>query len=530
MRYFIAFLLTAMPVCADEFIVSAPAQAVILHPQGTVVEREFQLDLPQGQHTIVLDVDADSGQSVFVLPDHVRLHSLARKDQFLEPAPTPADLAVAAHKDIMHAVQARLDALIADRRAAQGKLDYLATVEMGEAGISGVDLAEMLATLGQARRSAEQERLDLDHKIEALTEELNTLREKLDFLQDQADLAAPAKGAIRQIALEVYADQPVKSAARMVSVHPYMGGWSPVYQAHLDAQTDQIRLLAQAFVHSDLPLADVALTLSTGDITQALDPSTPRPNLARAVGKEVPYPLAVKRSSLDDMPVLEMADMPAPGGGTPAMPVVNLSGPVETYVLPGRVDLSSEGRVLDLSSDLFEAELALHAMPRRDDTAFRVARFTNTSDARILGGEAQFYVDETWIGDGRLPAIAKGDQADLGFGPFEPVRLSFDVLENETGDQGLLTKSNTRAQSYAFTLRNLSDQPQTVRSLFALPYSEQEDLKVSLKTSLRPNEMDVERKRGVGAWVITLPPGGVETVRIDAEFSWPEGQVLDWRP
>jgi hypothetical protein len=69
-----------------------------------------------------------------------------------------------------------------------------------------------------------------------------------------------------------------------------------------------------------------------------------------------------------------------------------------------------------------------------------------------------------------------------------------------------------------------------VRLIYALPFAEQEELEVDLDLSLAPDERDVDGARGVAAWNLTLAPGASRTIRMDVEFSWPEGQVLNWTP
>ena len=79
-------------------------------------------------------------------------------------------------------------------------------------------------------------------------------------------------------------------------------------------------------------------------------------------------------------------------------------------------------------------------------------------------------------------------------------------------------------------IRNLSDTPEEVEARFALPFSEQEDLEVSVRTSPNPDATDIDDLREVSDWVLTIPAGDQAQVDIAVTMEWPEDQVLTWRP
>jgi hypothetical protein len=81
-----------------------------------------------------------------------------------------------------------------------------------------------------------------------------------------------------------------------------------------------------------------------------------------------------------------------------------------------------------------------------------------------------------------------------------------------------------------FSVENLTSEVEVVETLFALPYSEQEDLVVTSRARPKPDATDFEQRRNVGQWLLELQPGEKRTVRVDVEMTWPQGQVLQWQP
>jgi len=178
----------------------------------------------------------------------------------------------------------------------------------------------------------------------------------------------------------------------------------------------------------------------------------------------------------------------------------------------------------------FEVDLINQANPRNDDTAYLMASLENDSGEPILRGEAVFYRDGEILGGDILENIADGASADLAFGALDHLLLDWRDLSLDEGEEGVFSRSDTQARSVEFSVENTSDTAEEVRLLYALPFAEQEELEVDLDLSLAPDERDVDGARGVAAWDLTLAPGASRTIRMDVEFSWPEGQVLSWTP
>ncbi|MEJ2021444.1 MAG: DUF4139 domain-containing protein, partial [Maritimibacter sp.] len=165
-----------------------------------------------------------------------------------------------------------------------------------------------------------------------------------------------------------------------------------------------------------------------------------------------------------------------------------------------------------------------------DETAFSVARFSNDSGEPILPGQANILRDGHFIGRQQIDLIPAGAETELGFGAIEGIRLNTIFERNAEGDAGIITRSNTREQLISFTVENLTGEAQDVRAIFPLTYSEQEDLEVQVTATPKPSETDLDHKRGVSAWDLSLAPGETGEVSIKVELDWPQGQQLRWYP
>ncbi len=147
-----------------------------------------------------------------------------------------------------------------------------------------------------------------------------------------------------------------------------------------------------------------------------------------------------------------------------------------------------------------------------------------------MDGDAQFYRDGDFVGQGRLPLVAMGAETDLAFGPLDHLQLHWQDLSRNQGDRGLFSSSTEQTRIIVFGAENTSDRPETLRLIYETPFSEQDDLGIDVDLSRRPDARDIDGLRGVYAWDITLAPSEQAEIEMNVELNWPEDQTLIWTP
>jgi uncharacterized protein (TIGR02231 family) len=272
---------------------------------------------------------------------------------------------------------------------------------------------------------------------------------------------------------------------------------------------------------------DVAVRVSTAIPERRRTPSEVLPDPVRIAP---PAPQPTFRSGLGSAEMQPMADAaflaPAP---PPADLIVEGLSVVYDYAAP--VSIGPTGQVtLPLDAIALDVTLENRAVPRRDATAFLVAMGENTAAAPLLPGAARFFRDGELLGSGSLPLIPAGGEIEMGFGPLDHLRLFWRDLSLDEGDRGLFGSENAQRRQIGFGVENTSQRQETVRLLYAAPFSEQEDLELELRFSPMPDEVDVDELRGVAAWDLTVAPGAEARVDMVIDLSWREDMTLNWQP
>ena len=207
---------------------------------------------------------------------------------------------------------------------------------------------------------------------------------------------------------------------------------------------------------------------------------------------------------------------------------MEMQGETVTYHYPASVDIRDGVDDLRLSLDekTLPMEVLAEAAPLSDETAYRIAEGTNATGEILLPGNATLFADGAVVGQTWLPMVAAGDEMTLGFGPIEGIRVSRRMPDTMEGDHGILTKSNERREVVEIEVNNLTGQDWPMRVIDRVPYSEQEDLKITTKVEPPASETDYDHKRGVLAWRFDLPAGAEKMLRTETTLRWPTDKTL----
>ncbi|MEM6374130.1 MAG: DUF4139 domain-containing protein [Pseudomonadota bacterium] len=536
MRFALACLaLLPLPALSDTITLNAPPVAVTAYAQGAIVTRTVGFDLPAGQHELrIADLDRDLDLALI----DIRLSGAtltARSWDYDGSGPyraprTPEWLAARAALDTAtEALAARDDAIaiaLAKAQAAQDQIGFLNGITLPEDGATDIDtlraIGQLIASDGTAARSAMR-------AAEAEARALRRDRDDLAFAVEQAaatlDAVTPPNDTPATLTLSVVAAQ--NGPASLTLAYPSDARWEPVYTLSLE-DGDTLRMARGATI-SQFSAEDwigVDLTLSTLSPFSGSEPGALWPLLRRIEEEREEQLKTLMRSSA------VTADMAAPLMESPVIveetAAADLSGIGVSYTLPGKVTVRTGDEVLRIALDemTFDAALSARAIPARNQRAFRLVEFENTSPEILLPGQAVLYVDGQLVGQTGLQTLPPNADADIFFGPIDGLRLTRTVLDRNEGDRGLITRSNEETEAVRIEVENLTAQAWDVTLQDAVPFSEQEDLVIDWTASPAPDVTNVDDRRGILEWQFDLPAGSTEVVTLDTTLRWPEGMVL----
>lgn len=532
-------LLVASPLFAADLTAPLNVTAATVYSQGANLTYNATLDLPAGSHRVLLPYRQDGYNFTppqLKVSDGVSIGAINYltdvnydQDALLSPAQTIAKAAVETVKDTITAQQTQIRTVSLQLEALDTQMGFLKSISGGE--MAAADPAQMRALAQMVRDEAEAgitRRLDLEQQARDLAKDLNELTAALHEAERQFASLSPPEGQGGMMAVSVEVATPVSASFEVARI-VRDARWSVDYDFRLnygDAPTLDVERKVVVEQATGQAWSDIDLVLSTANPFSQSAPSDTGHNLA-----SIYKPQPVEKFS----GAVRMSAAPAPMFDEvvmveePVMATAQFDGLSLSYIYPRKVSIGTEETAqLVLDSFTLPVETSLLAIPRIDETAFVMAAITNNTDEPLLPGMASYYRDGAFIGREGFALIPAGAKADLPFGAMEGIRLTYTALRQETGDSGIITTSNTREDVVEFSVENLTDQPQNIRTLYALPYSQQEDLAVSTTIRPNPSETNVDDVRGLSEWMMAIPAGETQKVRLSTALSWPKDYELNW--
>jgi uncharacterized protein (TIGR02231 family) len=524
---------------ADDIPVRADVTHATIYGGAAEVTRQATVTVPAGAHRLLIPVPPymqDAGVVSAALADGTPLGPVRME---LSPGFEDGQFDTQAQA----ALRARIEALEAEIEEAE---DTLAQIEAGlgtlalqrrylesyaSSGSGDVtepdDISAVLTVLGQQMAALTAEVLDGEHRQD---EQLAAIADlQADLSEAEADLRALYPLGAGSIALAIPVEVTGDTQLPVILTHTLSGfGWDMSYTARLSTVDGTLTLDRTARLASFVPdrWDAVALTLSGEEWGQDLDMTGVWPSPAR-IEEERPPEIFQDR--------IAGGAFLAPG--MEPMVVVEEAASFDSFGLSFNAQIAdpqtlSEGAETLVPFDALglDPEITIEANPRHDDTAFLIARAENTTGQPLIPGDMAVYRDAAFLSDLYLDTIPPGGEVELPFGSVDHLQLFWRDLSRNEGDEGFFNRSNLQRQVVEFGVTNVSDQPEDVRILYAVPYTEQDDLELDLTLSIAPSVENLDGQRGIHAWDLTVGPGETRTIRMEAEMSWPEGYDLYWRP
>jgi len=546
------------PVWATEFTPQSKIDAVTVYLQGADVVRSSTVELPVGEHQVILkDLPAN------VDPQSIRVEGTGADGKSFAIASVDsrnlfigsADLdqrRKALEKQIQGLQDERmaLDTVIGDanhqRTFLMGLADKQLTPQTTTETLKGIDVTQLaglidlvgqrLAGLAKDIQQAQLKQREIDEKVSDLNNQLAQL--------------APGNEYRTEVVVNVEADAAVSGQLK-VSYRVNEASWSPYYDAKLaigtKGKTSALELIRRAEVLQTTSESwdNVALTLSTARPSG----STAAPDIQeeeirallerqRALGAlnepaaSAPAPAELAMDAMQEGAGAELGDKRRKDEEFRAMQkqaVVQMAGFQANYVIATRVSIDNTGqsKKVRISSADHEAKLEAITVPRLDPNAYLTASFEIKGDGPQMPGTVNLYRDGVFVGQGYLPLLNPTETAKLGFGVDDLVKVERKEVKRLSGEEGLLTSSNVEVRAWDITVKNLHDIAMPVTVLDRTPFASVKDIEIEdIPGMTEPTERNVEKKRGVMSWAFTLEPKAENVLKTGYKITWPEGMQV----
>jgi len=547
LRLAAAACLFALPGFAQTQTAESKITSVTVYGNGAMVTRQVSLDLPAGVSEVIIpDIpkgseysDAESFLASLQVnaPDGVAIVAISAAQDLpasLERQPGAAVQAAQAEVDQLDAAvrdsAAAAEAIRLTAKAAQEQIAALRGIAHTPHGDQTIDdlraLSQMvgdetlraLQTAHQAEQQATAAELARSDDLKALERARASIAALTPTQEERYDLLSTLDSAGGPTVLEI--TQMTEDAM-----------WQPQFDFRLTTgETPKLLVDRRALViqQSGEDWNGVEVILSANSLDETVSAGTLYERSQGIVEKRVLQEYAEGEGGMVE-PVMEPVLVEETS-------VSNFSfdseGLAKLYRFPVPVNIrstSSGGTLLSLNQMEFTPEVyALTAPIWRDvNDAYVTADFTNTSEEPLFEATIRLFLDGSLIGIDSIDYIPAGGDATVGFGPVRGLQVTRSVTNKSQGETGLLSVSNQSNELVQIDLNNLTGRDWPVRLQDRVPFSEQDDLKISYTATPPATTENLNRQRGVLEWRFDLPAGQTKQVTLETRMQWPEGKELD---
>jgi uncharacterized protein (TIGR02231 family) len=562
-------LIVAYPAFAADISATSEVSAATVYPQGAQVTRTVTFSMQAGENRIIiddlpLDIDPSTLRVAGAGSAEFAIVSVDHRTAGLPPTPeaeNAAKLRIEGEIEVLNGQIRKLELdnrlLQSDIAAANARLRFAEELMMRQPQPMVDDVeytragpetwAQAIELVATQTATAQRKIAETQAKIDDNSRAMEKVYEQISIKEQELDVVNYPVVDRSVATVDVASDAAVEGTLTL-TYQIWNAGWQPVYDLRLDQGASaklSIERLARVTQMTGEDWTDVALTLSTARPSGRMDtpdlvamgafisdPVVYATDVAGAVAPAASAP--VMEDMAREMNAVQEAML---GGGFAEMDartveaVPQLQGQTVVYELPAKADVSGDGVVRQLTIDAadIDAKLLARATPVLDTNAYLYATLTNGFSGPLLPGPTSVFRDGVYVGQGAMPFIAQGKEVILPFGVLDGLTVKRNVLERTDGDSGILTTSNDRAERFELSIESVLTYAIPVTLYDRVPYSEQEDLEITVDYLPEPSVKDVDGKRGVINWTFMLEPGQKQVVEFGYDLSWPEDKHLEIR-
>ncbi len=528
LRFAVAVLASTAftPAFAANITANSRIDAVTVFPSGAEVVRLAEAEVDAGENTLTF-----SGLPGNLQMETIRVEGsssgkieIGSVDSRLVAVPSVATdtqrKKIETEIEALQDERAVLDQTISDTEYQKSLMQQLATVAFAPAPkedevkrFGPEDLGGLLDLVGGKLQMLSKLILDSRVRQRAIDRQIGDLSDELLRLAPQDE---------QRVVVTVHLAAPVAAAGTFkLKYRIAEAGWRPIYDARLVSPEKNTKAKIELVRRADVMQStteswnNVTLTLSTARPLGAT--TAPELDPAQIVafdegrganyGKSADIMVTEKPATAPEQSVA--SKLRKEDGVAQAQAEVEIAGFQALYSITGKVSVDNTGSAKKVRIDTseVEAELTARAVPKLDPNAYLMASFTLNGETPLLPGVVMLYRDGVFMGQGGLPLLAPGEEAKLGFGADDLIKVKRVEVDRMSGEEGLLSTSNVETRAYDITVKNLHDFSVPVTILDQVPYSTWEEVTVdALPGMTAPAFQDFEKKRGVLAWNLDVEP------------------------
>ena len=409
----------------------------------------------------------------------------------------------------------------------QGELKQLSELIKvdGDETAAYTKAAEDMLNLYRSRSLKIREILyDLQKEEKKLQQQVNNLRQQINAQGNNS--LQPVQEVTLVIEASKTGDIQVKCQYLVTGA-----SWEPVYNLRAAAldQPIQVEMMAIVRQYTGYDWDNVQLTLSTSDpsANQSRPIMTPEyidffrqynvtqlESVVVTSGRaNMAYPSKAKQSDSDVDGVDDFYDVE---------PIETSTAQLYTFKGPQQIKTGKEDQKILVNTITMPAEFIYHTVPKKDQTAYLIAKIPQWEQYDLLTGQASIFFEETYVGNTTINPKVVSDTLLLSMGRDELISIERKSIK-EVSSTKLLGTSKREVKVFEINIKNNKKSEARIEVLDQIPVSRQNDIIVELESQ---DGAEYTAENGRLKWILTLKPGESKKIRFSYTLKYPANQQI----
>lgn len=171
---------------------------------------------------------------------------------------------------------------------------------------------------------------------------------------------------------------------------------------------------------------------------------------------------------------------------------------------------------------------AVHrCVPELKTAVFRRLVLSLNGEEPLLAGEVSVFAGQNYLGMARIEnTVAPGEEWALDLGTMDQIVVSRNTVESEE-TRGLLSRLTEYRTETRLKLENYGDSVETIEILERIPVSDDESVTIEIdKAKTEPAPQNLKPVDGILRWSVTVEPGKSRELRLNWTMQIPKDKVL----
>jgi uncharacterized protein (TIGR02231 family) len=513
---------------ANDLKAASKISRVTIYPGAAVVTRETQIDVPAGDHTVLLEnIVPEINENTLTVKGRstgaVKIFGASIQTEYLTQA---SDERVKSLQNKIEALDDEISSQNGKVKSLEKQRAFLDSVQLHSAQQVPKDLITKIPSVPELEQLGSfvgKSFAELESQSEGLRLKLRQLhRDKEALVQKLQELNSAYSKVKRAIAVAVQADSGVKLTLEV----SYLVGavnWQPVYDARVAFEEKKVDLALFGLISQTTgeDWQDALLTISTarpsiGGHMPQLDSWWLRPFQPQAY--RAPMAGMMMKSAMEDSSAQLAMDAPAENGmvaerkAEMAYAQTEMQGVRAVFKITRPVNVKSDGtqQRVPITAMTLPAHFEYASTPALVPYAFLKSEVENNQTATLLPGRVNVFLNGDYVGSSSIvKAIGQKEKFDLYLGADEGVTVSRELIEEKSDDTlfaGIPSPNKVMRYTYKVSVENYKALPIKLNLFDHLPVSQDDKIKVKdVKFSLAPTQKDYKDRKGVMLWALGLP-------------------------